>query len=340
MNGLVTSWFWLLLALVPYGLLETRFIITLQALPAKLGYHPGGQAGWNGYIRRRAAASIMGALCWLVCVLALSGAVRFPRYISEPVLGAEITFVIDASNSMLTDDGNGSRLESARSFASRIAAAVDGAALSVVAFRGGAVTLCPSTLDRRAFEDALRWAGPVVTTAAGSDIGVAMDEALNSTPPSGTVRILVVLGDGNDTGTSARAAAIRASEAGLKTVFVGFGGDGLAAVVNAAGIPVVDEEGKPVQTRQEVSALRELAAASDGVFVRADNPESYSLVAGLCIEASSAIGKKRNVRIDADAGPILALVALLAMGATVILSSSPTTRTGGRPRFRKEAADA
>jgi Ca-activated chloride channel family protein len=324
MSDAMVRWSWLLLALLPYGILETRTIAVLRSLPANLGYHPGGEAGWKSYVRRRSTASMMGALCWVVGILALSGAVRFPRYASELVTGAEIVFVVDASNSMLTDDGKGSRLEQARTFASRVASAADGAALSLVAFRGGAVTLCPSTLDRQAFEDALRWAGPSVTTAAGSDFGAALEEALRPVPPAGTVRVLVVLGDGNDTGSTARAASVRASESGVQSVFVGFGGDMPQAVVDAAGVKVVDEDGTPVYTALKESTFRDLALAAHGNYVRADNPEAYTLVASLCREASASTGKRRNIRVETDAGPFLALIALAALAGAFVLSSAPT----------------
>jgi len=340
MSDAALRWFWLLLALLPYGLLESRTLAALRSLPAKMGYQPGGEAGWKAYIRRRSAASVLGGLCWALGVLALSGAVRFPRYASEPVLGAELVFVMDASNSMLTDDGRGSRLEDARAFASRVASAADGAALSLVAFRGGAVTLCPSTLDRRAFEDALRWAGPAVTTTMGSDLGVAIEEALRPVPPAGTVRVLVVLGDGNDTGDTARAASVQASEAGVQSVFVGFGGDSPQLVVDPAGVTVLDGDGKPVYTVLKESVLRELAHAANGEFVRADDPEAYSLVATVVREASASTGKRRTVKVETDAGPLLAWVALATLGGAVVLSFAPAVRKSRRVQYDRRKADA
>lgn len=330
------SAFWPLLALVPYALFQTRFIARLKSAPSVLGSAPGSGKSWRRYVGRRALGSVFGAVFWAACVLASSGAVRLPRYSSEQVEGTALAFVIDVSNSMLTDDGTGRRLDAATAFSARLASASGGASLSLVAFRGRPVTLCPSTRDGKAFEDALRWAGPSVMTAAGSDIGAAIDEAVRPATGGGTARVIVVLSDGNDTGSTARAAARRAADSGTALVFVGFGGYRRLPVFEPSGAAVLGADGVAAETGLDEASMREWAAAARGTFVRADDNDAFSRVAAICGGASSKSGLRRDVRVETDASPALALVALAALGMAAALSCSPAV---GRPGTQSRPPD-
>ena len=325
------SAFWPLLGLVPYALLQARFITRLKSVPSALGGAPGSVKSWRRYVGRRALGSAFGAVFWTACVLASSGVIRLSRYSSERVEGAALAFVIDVSNSMLTDDGAGRRLDAATAFARRLASASGGASLSLVAFRGRPVTLCPSTRDGRAFEDALRWAGPSVTTAAGSDIGAAIDEAARPATAGGTARVIVVLSDGNDTGSTARAAARRVADSGIALAFVGFGGSRRVPVFDSSGAAVLGADGVVAETGLDASSMRDWAAAARGTFVLADENGAFSRVAAICGGASSKAGLRRDVRVETDASPALALVALAALGLAVALARPPAA---GRPGTR------
>lgn len=342
MNRLVLFVLWA--ALVPYAWFQVRFIMRLAAAPEMLGAASVDPAAWRRYVARRAAASVFGGMFWIACALASSGALRLPRYVSEPVVGAEIAFVIDASNSMLTDDGGGKRLDLAKDFAARLAASAGGAGLSVVAFRGLPATLCPSTRDRRAFEDALFWAGPTVTSAAGTDVGAAIDEAVRPAFRAGTARVIVVLGDGNDTGGSARLAASRAAATGAVLAFVGFGGPVSLPVADPDGKPVTGPGGRPAATALDEAAMRDWAAAGRGTYVNGGDPGAFPVVAALCAEAARSPGRRRDVRVEVDAAPALAVVALVSLGLALVLSAAPCGRTARPPeprsRRKKERADA
>jgi len=325
MNRFASPLVWASAALVPYAFLQMRFLLRLREVPGVLG-SLGARSAWKRYVARRAMASVAGGVFWVACALASAGALRLPRYVSEPVLGAEIAFVVDASNSMLTDDGGGRRLELARDFAARLAAASDGASLSVIAFRGRPAILCPPTRDRHAFGEALRWAGPTVTSSAGSDVGAALDEALRPVQRTGTARVIIVFSDGNDTGGQAGAAASRVASAGATLAFVGFGGQKPEPVADADGRPVAGKGGQTVLTALDESALRDWAAAGRGIYVRADDPGAFAQVAALCSGAAKSTGKRRDVRVEVDAAPALAFVAMAALGLALALSAAPHSR--------------
>lgn len=333
MSGLAP---WAVAALAPYAVAQIAFLRRLAKAPEVIGgsMETVGRARWRRHVARRAAGSAFGAVFWALCVLAASGSVRVPRYATQTVTGAELAFVIDASNSMLSADGGPSRLERAREFVSRAAAAADGAGLSVVAFRGRPVTLCPSTRDREAFADALRWAGPTVTSSAGSDVGAAIDEALRPAFAPGASRLVFVLSDGNDTGGRARAAAARVAASGAALVVVGFGGDEPAAVVDMDGNPVIGDGGTTIMKAIDEAAMRDWAAAGRGEYLRAADPESLSRAASICGSAASSIGSRGTLRVEADASSALAVAALAAL-ALAALASGPALEPRRQPRGRK-----
>ena len=268
---------------------------------------------------------------WIACVLASSGTIHLPRYASEPVVGAAVTFVIDVSNSMLTDDGTGRQAR--RGDRLRRPAGIRLKRRVPVARRvqGQPVTLCPSTTDGRAFEDALRWAGPSVTTAAGSDVGAAIDEAARPV-------------DGRRDGPGHRRAERRqrhrfdgaraASPCGRFRHRPGFRGlrqRDAPVRFRLSGAAVLGVDGVIAETGLDDASMREWAAAAHGTFVRADSNDAFSKVAAICGGASTRAGRRRDVRVETDASPALALVALAALGMAVALSWSPSARRPGGP---------
>jgi len=320
------SW-WLLLALLPYALLQLRFVAGLEEIPGLLGFSEADRRAWKRYVSRRSVAAVAGGFFWLACVAALSGAVSLPRHVTQPVDSALVSFVVDVSNSMLGDDGAGRRIDDATRFAAAVAASADGALLSLVAFRGGPVTLCPPTMDRTAFAEALRWAGPQVTSSPGSDIGAGIDEAARPALALGSTRVVVVLSDGNDTGSRAREAAVKAADSGARVVFVGFGGDRSQPVFNIDGAPVTGPDGRAVTTALDSAAMRGWASAARGLYAGGDDPDAFSSVASLCRDESAKVGDWRVVRVRVDASPALALAALCMLALAVFLSIPPTGYT-------------
>jgi Ca-activated chloride channel family protein len=337
MNWQSSSHWWLLLVLVPYALLQARFLAGLKDLPVLLGSDQAARLAWKRYISRRSGAATAGGLFWLACVAALSGVVSLPRHVTEPVDSALVSFVVDVSNSMLGDDGGGRRIDAAARFTAGVSAAADGAMLSLVAFKGGPVTLCPPTMDRAAFAEALRWAGPHVTTSPGSDIGAAIDEAARPGLALGSSRVIVVLSDGNDTGSRAREAAVEAAASGARLVFVGFGGDRALPVSNVDGAQVTSADGRVVTTALDSAAMRSWAQAARGVYVDADGPDAFSSVASLCRDESARVGSWRVVKARVDASPALAAVALCMLALAMLLSLPPAAYARPRRAARKDS---
>lgn len=316
---------WPLVGLVPYAALSAVFIRRLGNLPRDMGPDPARAAVLKAYRARRAAAAVAGGLFWIATTLAASGVVDWTRYVPQRVRDAEAFVVLDVSNSMLVEEDGTSRLDAASRFALALAGAVPRSRWALVAFRGGAVMLCPPTYDLAAFEEAMRWAGPGVTSAAGSDAGAALAEALRGMEP-GRARTVVFIGDGNDTGGSARERAVGAGEAGADCVFVGVGGETAVPVKDVAGMPVVDAAGSIVESALNAAALEDWARAAGGQYVGIDDPAAFSRVAAVLSGNQDAVGSWRNERVRVEATGILLGAALCFLAAGAWLALPPLRR--------------
>jgi len=320
---------WLLLALVPYALLSASFLARLRAWVS--GGADAGLAGRTGsrYLARRAAGALAGALAWALAVMAASGFSAGSRHVSRRADDSGIAVVLDVSNSMLSAESGTSRLDRSLDFIRALRAASPEARWSLVAFKGVPVTLCPATRDGEAFDEALSWAGPGLTDSPGSDYGAAMELAARGAG-TGTELLLVVLGDGNDTGGQARLQAARAAGNGATLAFIGAGGPEPSPVVDASGSPVLDAKGRPLSLPLAEEAMDGWARAAGGSYRRLDDPRTFSALASLARETASAPGRWRSILVPVDATPLLAALSLCALGAAVVLSRPPVRRVAGR----------
>ncbi len=317
-------------ALAPFAVLEARFIARLRRAPDLLGLAGPEARAWKRQASRRTWAAIAGGACWMAAAIGASGSLKSTRYLSEPVAGAELAFVLDVSNSMLSPLGDSTRLERAKEIVGALASGFEGATFSLVAFRGSPATLCPATGDRVAFDEALAWAGPWAASAAGSDLGAAIAEARRPELPPGGARAVIVLSDGNDTGGRAKAEAAKAAAAGDALLFVGLGGAESLPVFDRDGRPVPGRSGGQATTALNGVALRALAAAGRGLYLDASSPEAVDSAAAR-LATLRGQGGSRDARVETDASPLAALAALAAAALAYLLSAPPRAgRRGAR----------
>ena len=326
------STLWPLLLLAPYAILSWRFIARLRTLPEITGNDD--HEAWRRHVRLRSLATVFGALAWSAVVLAGTGSFGRIMRVSEKMYDAELVVAIDVSHSMLAVERGSTRLDRAVSFARAAAAGSPGVRLSLVAFRGAATTLCPSTWDRAAFEDALAWAVPEAAGVVGTDLAAALDESvlrhLDDGRGSGIARVVLVLTDGNDTGKTTRQAAERAGASGARIIFVGIGDRAPSLALYPDGRPVQDQDGLPVQLALAADALNIMARVAGGAYVHIDEPGTLALVAEATRDAAGSTGTVRTIRLRTGAVPELSLLAL-ALFACAVLLSSPY----GTPREKK-----
>jgi Ca-activated chloride channel family protein len=209
----------------------------------------------------------------------------------------EIVLVLDASNSMLVEDVAPSRVSLQRAVARRLVAEID-ARFGVVYFAGGGYVLSPLTEDRDATLMFTETVDPSVVGRGGTSLpaGLGQGLAVLGGGQAGLPKALVLLSDGEATTGEAEIEAVlaEAQSRDIPIHTVGFGtAEGaripmpIERVVEQteSGLPTVarpdpgaggrtwlrDAEGRPVVSRLEEPSLRQVAAATGGLYVPASD---------------------------------------------------------------------
>jgi Ca-activated chloride channel family protein len=201
--------------------------------------------------------------------------------------GAETVLVLDASNSMLAEDVEPSRLQVQRELARQLAVRLPGN-IAVVYFAGRGYVLSPLTSDLsavRMFVDAVR---PASVGRGGSSLAAGLTQALDLL--AGGVdearKTIVLFSDGEETVEQSTGEAIeRARDAGIEVHVIGIGtleGGPIPLSRDASVDPATSFErrrgesflrgpdGEVVVTQLEAATLESIAAATGGVYLPAD----------------------------------------------------------------------
>ena len=187
--------------------------------------------------------------------------------------GVDVFVLLDVSKSMLAPDVRPNRLMQAKFGIEDLLSRLQGDRVGLIAFAGTAFVQCPLTIDYEAFRLTLREADPNVIPRGGSALAMAVRTALKSFEAGeGRDRAIVLITDGEETEEQVQAAAEEASKAGVRVYAIGVGTvDGELIPVRGAGGAMEylkDQEGKVVKTRLNEEPLRQLALATQGIYVR------------------------------------------------------------------------
>jgi Ca-activated chloride channel family protein len=222
-------------------------------------------------IRRWVKSALLGAAAGLLC-FALARPYLFYAWTDETRAGLDVLIAIDCSKSMLTEDVLPSRLERAQLAVTDFAEQLPDNRLGLLAFAGDSFLACPLTLDHQAFLDAVRGLDTDSIPKQGTDIGGAINAAVDSLRSQPLNRkYLILITDGEDLEGSAITAAENAAKAGLHIYTVGVG------TANGGRIPERDDNGAIVfhhdVTGEEVishldeATLRRIADLTGGAYL-------------------------------------------------------------------------
>jgi Ca-activated chloride channel family protein len=214
-----------------------------------------------------------------VALAGLALALARPRWgVSEQTVerkGIDVVFVVDTSLSMAAADVAPSRFWLAQSLVRRLAEALPGHRLALVAAEGDGLVLSPLTLDAAVVDLLLDSLAPGTLPLPGTRLAPGLERALALFPEgSEKFRALVVLSDGEDHGSELSAAAARAKEAGaiVHTVAIGAESGAPIPLPGGEGEFKRDRRGEVVVTRVRPETLAELSAATGGVHLVARDP--------------------------------------------------------------------
>jgi len=184
--------------------------------------------------------------------------------------GNEIIFAVDTSRSMSTPDVKPDRLTRAKLAIDDFTNELDGDAVGLVAFAGGAFLVCPITLDYGAFHESLNSIDTNTIPRGGTNIASAIREAQAALRRRrGGDKILILVTDGEDLEGDALVAAQAARQDGLKIYTIGVGtpqGDLIPLSAAQGSGFVKDDSGAFVKSRLDEPALKAIAAATGGLY--------------------------------------------------------------------------
>lgn len=188
--------------------------------------------------------------------------------------GIEAMIVLDVSNSMLAQDVQPNRLESAKMILSKLIDNMSDDKIGLIVFAGDAFTQIPITADYISAKMFLSSISPNMVARQGTAIGTAIDMAIYAFGEENNkiARTIIVITDGENHEDDAVGAAKLAQEKGISINVIGMGKS------EGAPIPIPgtmsfrkDKEGNVVVSKLNETMCRQIAEAGGGIYVRADN---------------------------------------------------------------------
>ncbi|HIZ86724.1 MAG TPA: VWA domain-containing protein [Candidatus Coprenecus pullistercoris] len=189
------------------------------------------------------------------------------------VRGSEIMIVLDVSNSMLAEDYSPNRLERAKLAISKLVDELQGDRIGLIIFAGESFVQLPVTSDYVSAKIFLNSITTESVPVQGTAMGDAIRTAIRSfTSESENSRAIILITDGENHEDDPVAAAGDAVDVGARVFCIGVGSaDGKPVPVN--GELLKDKDGNIVVSRLDEATLRDVAAAGEGIYVRAGNAE-------------------------------------------------------------------
>lgn len=213
--------------------------------------------------------------CLLFGIAALMRPVNRSRTETIPAAqtAADVMFVIDVSRSMLAEDASPNRLARAKSEIAQLVSQLEGQRVGLVVFAGRAVPMCPLTPDHSFFTTALSTVDTRSAGRGGSRIGEGIKAAVRGFPPGPGAKLIVLITDGDDQDPYTQDAAKLARDAGVKIVAIGLGSETGSQITltdpQTNAKTVLMHDGKPVVSKLDGAALKQVALATEGAYVPA-----------------------------------------------------------------------
>ena len=191
--------------------------------------------------------------------------------------GIELIIALDVSNSMLAEDIQPNRLERAKRAISRMVDRMKDDKIGLIVFAGEAYTQLPITSDYNSAKLFLEAVNTQIVPRQGTAIGTAINMAIRSFSSGGQAnKAIVVITDGENHEDDPVAAAGEATKNGIFVHTIGMGlpqGSPIPVLRSGQSDYMRDNEGNVVITKLDEPTLEEIAAAGNGIYVRANNAQ-------------------------------------------------------------------
>ena len=284
--GLQVSWFRfennLWIRLLPLTFFVPAFTIAYSLWRRRAVFALAAPAHWKKLLpplRTWVFALQYAFLRWgfLFLLIALANPQYGVKSLPSTLQGVDIMVALDVSRSMETiDQGQSlSRIERAKLALTRLLPKIAGNRIGIIVFAGEAYTLLPLTSDYMAAKNFIAALNTNMVSLQGTHVAAAIDLALESLPFSEpTTKAIILISDGEDHVLGLTPYLTKAKEAKIAIHTVGIGS------LEGAPIPDIqngqmrgykkDSQGNVVVSQLNETVLQEIAAATDGVYIKAE----------------------------------------------------------------------
>ncbi len=251
--------------------------------------------------RLRAVPSLLRALAFIGCVVAMARPQELAAGKPLTTSGVDIVLAIDASGSMKAEDFQPrNRLEVAKQAAADFIGGRSSDRIGLVTFAGQAVTQTPLTLDHGALAEAIgrvRIGGLAEGTAIGTALATSVNR-LRASDARSKVAILLTDGVNNAGQVDPLTAAETARALGVRVYTIGVGTTGEAPYLLED--PRFGRRYVRVVVRIDEETLQQIAARTGGRYYRATDPQALNQVYAEIdrLERSPLTGRRPVVRLD------------------------------------------
>lgn len=195
--------------------------------------------------------------------------------------GIDVAIALDVSKSMLATDIAPSRLERAKQFVGKLMDEMPDDRIALVLFAGKAYLQMPLTVDHGAAKLFVSSSSPATVPQQGTVISEALTMSANAfSNTDKRYKAVIVISDGEDHDEEAIKKAKELSERGVMINTIGIGSPGGATITDpVTGDLKKDEVGNTVISKLNEEELKQIAAATNGIYVRLQgSDEAVSLV--------------------------------------------------------------
>ena len=186
---------------------------------------------------------------------------------------------LDVSNSMLAEDIQPNRLERAKQSISKLIDNLQGDRIGIIVFAGKAYIQLPITTDYSAAKLFLTTINTDIVPVQGTAIGDAIEMAKTSFNEIEHSKAIVIITDGENHEGDAVENAKEAADEGILVYTIGMG------LPDGSPIPVYnkygnrtgykkDKQGNTIITKLNENMMQQIAAAGNGIYVRANNTQA------------------------------------------------------------------
>lgn len=186
--------------------------------------------------------------------------------------GIELMVAMDISNSMLSDDTKPNRLERAKAIVSKIIDKLDNNKIGLIYFAGDAYVQLPITGDMISAKMFLKNASPDLIQTQGTVLEQAVRLAERSFSSNEKVKkAIVLITDAENHEGDVLKAVKEVKDKGIIVSVVGVGSPEGGPIPLSEGGYLQDSEGNMVVTKLNEQLGQEIATASGGIYIRAND---------------------------------------------------------------------